>query len=313
MPPTTKDPGRASLVGTSWAHPTPAAAAPAAAAAWVAAWDGGPVDAFLSCHEEDEGISARVGDKLSKVGYRLGSGEALAASSKVVLFLSPAYFTSSRCCAELCRAVELGLPTLLVVVDGSKWGGKSFPAATDIPETETAPTEGGEPLKPREAFAAVQQGEGGGKPIEHSRSYFDPFIDQLQAGLGPPLHGSADTIGEEESMAIIRSSLKSTHAVDDDDKPVAVVVELGDGAEPADGGLTLVAPKTTLETLRSSLAAEHAADDDDDDDDDPAAKVLADGNYAFVRGGALVSREDEQGVMASELGEPITARVIASE
>ena len=52
-----------------------------------------------------------------------------------VAFLSPTYFQSAACCLEVCEAVERQVPILLVLVDGSSWGGKPFPSLDDVPES----------------------------------------------------------------------------------------------------------------------------------------------------------------------------------
>ena len=276
-------------------------------------------DVLLSHHEEADGIAARTGDKLAEYGYRICDAVGtLAETSTAAIFLSPKYLSTPKSCAELCKAVELGVNVLLVVVDGATWGGKSFPDASDVPEKLNGV------LRPRDAFVAALA-KVSNKHLQHTRSYFDEFVDELKAGLGPPPEGAAAAIksteAEEAKKLISRAATLTAMApaaadgADDDgeEKPVSVVVDLGDGADSAaDGGITLVGGATTLVEIRSNLAEEHAPEEGEEEDD-PAAKVLAAGTFAFVLGAGtanskLIKREDELNYKGRELGEPITVK-----
>ena len=364
-------------------------------------------DVFISHHSESQAVVERVNDHLKENGYRTfldrnvlaeattpAIKSAMADSASVLIFLSQKYFADAECCLELCEAVDVGASAsvLFVVVDGATWGTRTFPDLSDVPEEVSLPTSGGgesaAPLKPRTAaevaFARAQR-------LEHSRSYFSVFLDELRACIGPPptaekdlygesqkcwqaagggvqltwgalrpaiaaacafdadkfaraapllaaALGSADRLdeGSEISCAVFgalfggapmaetvegmlaRSELqkvlqegvggeKEAAAGDEDEEesPVSVVVMLDEAGATADGGLTLVGPKTTLADVRAHLREEHA----DEEDDEPAAKLLAAGAFAFVRdGGASVKVEEEGEVKARELGDPITVK-----
>ena len=154
-------------------------------------------DVFLSHNPETTETAARVNDWLVESGYRsmmddnkldLLSSDAVerqkanVGSSKFfVAFLSQAYFSTAESCLELCEAVARGVPIVLIVADGAQWDGKRFPALIDVPET--LEVGGGGPLQTRAAAAAAFASA---SRIEHTRSYFEAFLEQLKATLGPP-------------------------------------------------------------------------------------------------------------------------------
>ena len=158
-------------------------------------------DCFLSHKRSDcQDIVARVYDRLTDAGYRVFidreeleelpklKGSVLA-SRRLVFFLSPKIFESSWCMLELCEAVANGVEVLPVTVDGSTWGGaaaRPFPTI-DVDVPARVPIEG-QVYEPR-AAAAVAFGHAIG--LEHSRAYFDPFIDKLCKRLGPPMQSAA--------------------------------------------------------------------------------------------------------------------------
>ena len=153
-------------------------------------------DAFLSHRQkESQDTVARVHDKLTASGYRAFidrndlvelTGMKLAVRQTVtfVAFLSATYFESAACCLEICEAAEREVPVILVLVEGALWGGKPFPSLDDIPESITVQDE--ElivELRPRQAaekiFASAPR-------LDHTRNYFDAFVDALTDALGPP-------------------------------------------------------------------------------------------------------------------------------
>ena len=158
-------------------------------------------DVLLSHHEEADGIAARTGDKLAEYGYRICDAVGtLAETSTAAIFLSPKYLSTPKSCAELCKAVELGVNVLLVVVDGATWGGKSFPDASDVPEKLNGV------LRPRDAFVAALA-KVSNKHLQHTRSYFDEFVDELKAGLRPPAEGATPPAGR--TLSIVQRRLGS--------------------------------------------------------------------------------------------------------
>ena len=271
-------------------------------------------ETVFSSAGDAEGIADRVSDELRKVGYRLGQGHsALSNAASVVVCLSTDYFGSTRCCAELCMAVELQIPITFVVVEGASWNGKRQPDATDVPEDVT---QGGTALRPRDAFGKAMA-KSGDHMLEHSRTYFDAFVEELKAILGAPEASAqvkeAMDVREQSAKEIRESVARASQATSacQEERPVSVMVDLGQGGELVDGGLILVEPEMALTMLRKSLVEEH----EDDDDDDEAIKLLGSGNFAFVRPEAdeaesssskkVLRREEEGQWVATDLGEPI--------
>jgi len=358
-------------------------------------------DVFLSHNTESQETAARVNDWLVESGYRsiiddnkldLALDSAVqqqranvSAAKFFVAFLSEAYFTTVESCLELCEAVSQGVPIVLVVVDGSLWNGKRFPALTDVPEEHTLGD--GSKLRTRDAAGAAFASA---VKLEHTRSYFDAFLAQLKAALGPPPEGQVSSV---EAHAMVRSRrfytcdlpcclaaspeqpvlriwrartwlrprqrpdrtrrnshqwsavrgarLQVSHprrpasptlfassyllsqirdrvasasvtAEPGGEKVVPVVAHDSAGATH-DAGVTLVGPQTMLSEVRSQIIEaneEEEGDADGDAEEDPAAKLLGAGTFSFMRSdGTLVEAEQEAGVVASELGDPINVKV----
>ena len=265
-------------------------------------------EAVFSSAGDAEGIADRVSDELTKVGYRLGKGHtALLHAASVVVCLSTDYFSSTPCCADLCTAVEHQMPIIFVVIEGASWNGKPRPEPCDVPDEVI---DGGNVLRPCDAFAKAMA-KSGGRVLEHSRTYFEAFVEELKTHLGAP-EASAQVQEamnlQRQSANTIRSSL--TRA---DERPVSVTVDLGHGGELSDGGIILVRSEMTLAELRRSLVEEH----EEDEEDDEAIKVLGSGSFTFVfvrpgaeqvelsSGGKVVSRDEENQWTVATLGEPI--------
>ena len=151
-------------------------------------------DAFLS-HKRSEAqdIVARVHDRLSGFGYRAFIDRndlielpslklAVRDTQTLVVFLTPAYFASAWCCLEFVEAVRHGVAILFIHVDGATWGatGAQFPSLSDLPETIKVEDV---TIRVREAAAKVFPPA---QLVEHTRSYFSPFVDALCKKLGPP-------------------------------------------------------------------------------------------------------------------------------
>ena len=151
-------------------------------------------DAFLS-HKRSEAqdIVARVHDRLSGFGYRAFIDRndlielpslklAVRDTQTLVVFLTPAYFASAWCCLEFVEAVSHGVTILFIHVDGATWGatGAQFPSLSDLPETIKVEDV---TIRVREAAAKVFPPA---QLVEHTRSYFSPFVDALCKKLGPP-------------------------------------------------------------------------------------------------------------------------------
>ena len=128
-------------------------------------------DAYLSFEATAASLAAEVRSSLE--GYQLpapasGLKEKLAtlrASRRVVIFLTPKYFSDAGCCAEFCEAVAAGIEVLPVCVEGSTWSGMPFPALTDVPEKMETPVG---TKAPRDAAGAVF---GHTIAIEHKAAY----------------------------------------------------------------------------------------------------------------------------------------------
>jgi hypothetical protein len=83
---------------------------------------------------------------------------------------------------ELCTAVDSGVDVLPVTVEGTTWGNgeRVFPdAQVDVPESVEIQ---GQTYYPRAAAAKAFAHAIG---LEHSRSYFDAFIEKLSKRIGP--------------------------------------------------------------------------------------------------------------------------------
>ena len=173
-------------------------------------------DAYLSFEATAANLAAEVRSLMG--GYQLpelnnsGLEEKLAslrASRRVVMFLTPNYFSDVGCCAEVlmpqrartadlhapdgllltrvepclkqfCEAVTAGIDVLPVCVEGSTWSGMPFPQLTDVPETVETPLG---TKAPRDAASAVF---GHTIAIEHKSAYVSAFVQKLRERLGPP-------------------------------------------------------------------------------------------------------------------------------
>ena len=304
------------------------AAASVAAQAPLSSAAAAKFDACFSASVDDEALMERSGDKLGESGYRIAtsSSNAMADSKSAVFFLSPQFFTSEGCLAELRRAVELGVANIVLVsVDGATWNGRRFPIVDDLPTSGA-----------RDALSAVLAAASyTHKPLEHSRSYFEEFLTELAECLGPPPEGAQKAGANEEAKRMLREASEAAlgapaqaggaggataaappaDAANDEERPVSIAIDLGvDGAEVVDGGITLVGGATTLADVRRNLVDENAPEFGEEvDEDDTVAKVLGSGGFSFLRPkadgaerGAVVGAEEEASVKASELGEPLT-------
>ena len=305
-------------------EPVPAKSTAEAVEKVVASTGGGsqPVTTTTFEHEvvfssasDAEGVVDRIVDELTKVGYRIGTGsDALASSKHVVLCLSSEFFSSSQCCQDLSTAVDLGLSVVFVIVDGATWNGKKYPASTDVPEQATSVD--GKPLRPRDAFSnAPAEAE---SMLEHSRTYFEAFLQQLRTRIGEPADAARVQEAlqlQSETAEIIKAKLSDSAS--GGERPVSVVIDRGDGSDEVDGGITLLRPGMMLAEVRTNLISDNAPEEgEEEEDDDPAAEVLGSGKFAFVRPGAdgasvHVSRDEEATLAASDLGEPIKVATMA--
>ena len=96
------------------------------------------------------------------------------------------------------------------------------------------------------------------------------------------------------------------------EKVVTVVVQGGAGGEAGDGGIALVGAQTKADQVRKQIMDAHEGDEDDEEEE-PNAKLLAAGKFAFVRPGSegeVVDIEQEASVAATELGDPITVKLV---
>ena len=152
-------------------------------------------DAYLSFEATAASLAAEVRSSLE--GYQLpvpasGLKEKLAtlrASRRVVIFLTPTYFSDAGCCAEFCEAVAAGIEVLPVCVEGSTWSGMPFPALTDVPEKVETPVG---TKAPRDAAGAVF---GHTIAIEHKSAYVSAFVQKLRERLGPPSSSLSSKVG----------------------------------------------------------------------------------------------------------------------
>ena len=166
-------------------------------------------DCYLSCETTAASLAAEVRSSLE--GYQLPAPtgglkeklSALRASGKVVIFLTPAYFSDAGCCAEFCEAVAAGIEVLPVCVEGSTWSGMPFPQLTDVPETVETPVG---TKAPRDAAGAVF---GHTIAIEHKSAYLPAFVQKLRERLGQPSSSLSPKVGGKkllESAAAADSS-----------------------------------------------------------------------------------------------------------
>ena len=309
-------------------------------------------DAFLSHNPESQDTAARVNDWLLESGYKaflddnkldVSSEEAVQTqrlhvrgSKFFVAFLTPAYFSTSESCVEFCEAVVRSVPMVLIVVDGSLWDGKRFPAITDVPEEHDLGD--GNKLKLRDAATAAFASA---VRLEHTRAYFDAFLKQFKATLGPPVEGSVTAADAKELVrrlrprilerrlfdapvaSISRSSLQIRRSLVEAPAPkatdttqaekvVSVVCQGSDGAT-SDGGVSLVGPTTMASDVRQQIIEANEEDEEDEDEREPAAKLLGEGKFVFARrdGAAPLALEHEASVAAVELGDPIHVKLTA--
>ena len=157
-------------------------------------------DCYLSCEATAASLAAEVRSSLE--GYQLPAPtgglkeklSALRASGKVVIFLTPAYFSDAGCCAEFCEAVAAGIEVLPVCVEGSTWSGMPFPQLTDVPETVETPVG---TKAPRDAAGAVF---GHTIAIEHKSAYLPAFVQKLRERLGQPSSSLSPKVGGKKLL-----------------------------------------------------------------------------------------------------------------
>ena len=157
-------------------------------------------DAYLSFEATAASLAAEVRSSLE--GYQLpaptsGLKEKLAtlrASRRVVIFLTPKYFSDAGCCAEFCEAVAAGIEVLPVCVEGSTWSGMPFPALTDVPEKMETPVG---TKAPRDAAGAVF---GHTIAIEHKAAYVSAFVLKLRERLGQPSSSLSPKVGGKKLL-----------------------------------------------------------------------------------------------------------------
>ena len=107
--------------------------------------------------------------------YKVGSGlKSIKSSRRLIIFLSPPYFTNKTCCAEFCEAVSAGVEVVLICVDGSTWAGNPFPSLDDVPAEMR--TDKGGVVRPRDAASILL---GRTIAIEHKASYLPAFVEKL--------------------------------------------------------------------------------------------------------------------------------------
>ena len=184
-------------------------------------------DCFLSHKRSDcQDLVARVHDRLTDAGYRAFIDReeleelpklkaSVRASGKLVFFMSPKIFESDWCMLELCTAVDSGIEVLPVTVEGTTWGNGSrvFPdVQLDVPEKVEIQ---GQLYEPRAAAAKAFAHAIG---LEHSRSYFDAFIDKLSKRIGPKRadgpQGSV-AVGAAPSWGDVLKTLRETSGAAD--------------------------------------------------------------------------------------------------
>ena len=204
-------------------------------------------DCFLSHKRSDcQDVVARVHDRLTDAGYRAFIDReeleelpklkaSVRASGKLVFFMSPKIFESDWCMLELCTAVDSGIEVLPVTVEGTTWGNgaRVFPdVQLDVPEKVEIQ---GQLYEPRAAAAKAFAHAIG---LEHSRSYFDAFIDKLSKRIGPKRadgpQGSV-AVGAAPSWGDVLKTLRETSgaadAVDASRPVLARALGLVDGSD----------------------------------------------------------------------------------
>ena len=229
-------------------HPAAADGPPAAAAPKDDDYVVDAYDCFLSHKRSDcQDLVARVHDRLTDAGYRAFIDReeleelpklkaSVRASGKLVFFMSPKIFESDWCMLELCTAVDSGIEVLPVTVEGTTWGNgaRVFPdVQLDVPEKVEIQ---GQLYEPRAAAAKAFAHAIG---LEHSRSYFDAFIDKLSKRIGPkradgPPKGSV-AVGAAPSWGDVLKTLRETSgaadAVDASRPVLARALGLVDGSD----------------------------------------------------------------------------------
>mgnify|MGYP001344240287 CR=1 FL=1 len=228
-------------------HPAAADGPPAAAAPKDDDYVVDAYDCFLSHKRSDcQDLVARVHDRLTDAGYRAFIDReeleelpklkaSVRASGKLVFFMSPKIFESDWCMLELCTAVDSGIEVLPVTVEGTTWGNgaRVFPdVQLDVPEKVEIQ---GQLYEPRAAAAKAFAHAIG---LEHSRSYFDAFIDKLSKRIGPKRadgpQGSV-AVGAAPSWGDVLKTLRETSgaadAVDASRPVLARALGLVDGSD----------------------------------------------------------------------------------
>ena len=298
-------------------------------------------DAFLS-HKRSEAqdIVARVHDKLTDLGYRAFIDRndlielpslklAVRDTATLVVFLTPSYFASPWCCLEWVEAVAHGVSILLVHVDGAAWGKngeRSFPALEDVPETMKVE---GMTLRVRDAAKKVFPTA---RLVEHTRSYFGPFVDALTKQLGaPPAMTSIDgeakgawtAAGDGATVpwSQLKASLAKVGGSNFGGAEAAIAKALG-VMNPSDGATTIAAAtfaKIFAETsVKATVDALTAATEDpgekcvpvvvDGDGDGGLALVGAATSLADVRRQIIeANEEDEEEEEEDELAQKLAA------
>ena len=234
-------------ISTASLDERPADGPPAAAAPEEEDYVVDAYDCFLSHKRSDcQDLVARVHDRLTDAGYRAFIDReeleelpklkaSVRASGKLVFFMSPKIFESDWCMLELCTAVDSGIEVLPVTVEGTTWGNgaRVFPdVQLDVPEKVEIQ---GQLYEPRAAAAKAFAHAIG---LEHSRSYFDAFIDKLSKRIGPKRadgpQGSV-AVGAAPSWGDVLKTLRETSgaaaAVDASRPVLARALGLVDGSD----------------------------------------------------------------------------------
>ena len=234
-------------ISTASLDERPADGPPAAAAPEEEDYVVDAYDCFLSHKRSDcQDLVARVHDRLTDAGYRAFIDReeleelpklkaSVRASGKLVFFMSPNIFESDWCMLELCTAVDSGIEVLPVTVEGTTWGNgaRVFPdVQLDVPEKVEIQ---GQLYEPRAAAAKAFAHAIG---LEHSRSYFDAFIDKLSKRIGPKRadgpQGSV-AVGAAPSWGDVLKTLRETSgaaaAVDASRPVLARALGLVDGSD----------------------------------------------------------------------------------
>ena len=235
-------------ISTASLDERPADGPPAAAAPEEEDYVVDAYDCFLSHKRSDcQDLVARVHDRLTDAGYRAFIDReeleelpklkaSVRASGKLVFFMSPKIFESDWCMLELCTAVDSGIEVLPVTVEGTTWGNgaRVFPdVQLDVPEKVEIQ---GQLYEPRAAAAKAFAHAIG---LEHSRSYFDAFIDKLSKRLGPAKRADGPqgsvAVGAAPSWGDVLKTLRETSgaadAVDASRPVLARALGLVDGAD----------------------------------------------------------------------------------